>query len=77
MATVNFSVPDWVKAEFDRTFQGQNKSAVIAGLMQEAVERVALKKRRQALFEQLTAKRPQRGTADDKDIKAARQAGRS
>lgn len=76
MATVNFSVPDGVKAEFDRTFQGQNKSAVIAGLMQEAVERVALKKRRQALFEELTTKRPQRGNADDKDIKAARQAGR-
>lgn len=29
MATVNFSVPDEVKAEFDKTFGGQKKSAVI------------------------------------------------
>jgi hypothetical protein len=37
MATVNFSVPDDVKHEFDRTFAGENKSALIAGLMREAV----------------------------------------
>ena len=28
------------------------------------------------MFDELTAKRPQRGNADEKDIKAARQAGR-
>ena len=33
MATVNFSVPDDVKSEFDRFFGDQNKSAVIAELM--------------------------------------------
>ena len=38
MATVNFSVPDDVKHEFDRTCAGENKSALIAGLMREAVE---------------------------------------
>ena len=37
MATVNFSVPDEVKAAFDRTFEGQNKSAVIAELMRRAL----------------------------------------
>ena len=36
MATVNFSVPDDVKAEFDKTFGGQNRSAVIAALMRKA-----------------------------------------
>jgi len=30
MATVNFSVPDEVKAEFDKAFGDQNKSAIIA-----------------------------------------------
>jgi len=39
MATVNFSVPDDLKATFNATFEGQNKSAVIAGLMREAIER--------------------------------------
>lgn len=39
MATVNFSVPDDVKDAFNAAFEGQNKSAIIAGLMREAVER--------------------------------------
>jgi hypothetical protein len=39
MATVNFSVPEEVKQAFDETFKGKNKSAIIAELMREAVER--------------------------------------
>ena len=39
MATVNFSVPDEVKDAFNATFFDVNKSAVIADLMREAVER--------------------------------------
>jgi hypothetical protein len=37
MATVNFSVPDDVKIEFDEVFGGGNKSAVIADLTRKAV----------------------------------------
>jgi hypothetical protein len=32
MATVNFSVPDEVKMEFDKAFGDQNKSSIIADL---------------------------------------------
>ena len=39
MATVKFSVPDDVQQAFDAAFEGQDKSAVIAGLMLAAVER--------------------------------------
>ncbi len=39
MATINFSVPEDVKAAFNETFSQQNKSAVIADLMREAVAR--------------------------------------
>lgn len=39
MATVSFSVPDDVKEAFNETFKGQNKSAIIADLMREAVGR--------------------------------------
>ncbi len=39
MSTVNFSVPEDIKLAFNATFAGQNKSAVIADLMREAVER--------------------------------------
>ena len=39
MATVTFSVPDDVNDAFNATFADANKSAVIAELMREAVER--------------------------------------
>jgi hypothetical protein len=39
VATVNFSVPEAVRERFNRTFRNQNKSAIIAKLMDEAVER--------------------------------------
>ena len=39
MATVNFSVPEDVKNAFNETFKNRNKSAIIAELMREAVER--------------------------------------
>jgi len=45
MAIVNFSVPDDVKETFNAAYQGQNRSAVIAELMREAVERVQRKQR--------------------------------
>ena len=43
MATVNFSVADEVKDAFNATFPDVNKSAVIADLMREAVERARRK----------------------------------
>ena len=46
MATVNFSVPDHVKRRFDRAFRGRNKSAVIARLMEQAVEDEQRRERR-------------------------------
>jgi hypothetical protein len=45
MATVNFSVPEDVKDAFNATFEGRNKSAIVAELLREAVER---EKRRKA-----------------------------
>lgn len=47
LATVNFSVPDDLKAAFNETFNHQNKSAVIAELMREAVERARSRQRSQ------------------------------
>jgi hypothetical protein len=72
MATVNFSVPDDVKAEFDKAFGDQNKSAVIAELMRGAVREQRLQKRRERLFRELSNARPRRTTTKDADINAAR-----
>ena len=76
MATVNFSVPDDVKAEFDRVFGGQNKSAVIAELMRKAVAEAKRRKQRESIFRALTRRRKERPSLTDKQIRAARTAGR-
>lgn len=76
MATVNFSVPDEVKAAFDEAFAGRNKSAIVADLMRRAVQEAALQKRREALFRQLSQGRSRRRSASAAMIRAARAAGR-
>lgn len=76
MATVNFSVPDDVKAEFDRAFGGQNKSAVIADLMRKAVAGAKLRKRREEIFRILTQRRTERPPMSDTKIRVSRTTGR-
>lgn len=77
MATVNFSVPDEIKQAFDKAFGNQNKSAVIAGLMQRAVDEQQLQKRRDRLFRELTSARSRRSPATSKAMHNARVAGRT
>lgn len=76
VATVNFSVPDEVKAEFDRVFGGQNKSALIADMMRNAVAEVARRERREEIFRRLTERRNRRPRLSDERIRAARITGR-
>lgn len=77
MATVNFSVPDEVKAEFDQVFGDQNKSAIIAELMRTAVAEAKRRKQRESIFRTLTQRRAARPSRTDKQIRASRTAGRS
>lgn len=76
MATVNFSVPDEIKRAFDKTFGGQNKSAIIAELMRKAVSDEELRIRRRKIFEELTRRRAGRHAATDRQIRKARISGR-
>lgn len=76
MATVNFSVPDEVKEAFNKAYEGENKSAVIARLMREAVEEKARQERRRAAIRELLERRKQRPTATDEQIRVAREEGR-
>jgi len=55
--TVNFSVPEDVKQAFNATFVGQNKSAVIADLMREAVERAQRRQRHRQAVDRILADR--------------------
>ena len=76
MATVNFSVPEDVKREFDRAFAGKNKSRVIADLMAQAVEEQHVQKRRSKAIDALLARRRTRRPVTAKQIRRTREAGR-
>lgn len=76
MATVNFSVPDDVKAAFDAAFAGRNKSGVIADLMRRAVLEAARQQRRERLFAELSEARALRPTVTSAQVRAARESGR-
>ena len=76
MSTVNFSVPEEVKRSFNEAFAGQNKSAIIADLMREAVERVERRKRHRQAIARILKRRKRAPTVTAEDIRAAREAGR-
>ena len=76
MATVNFSVPDKVKEAFNKTFAGQNKSAIIAKLMSDAVEHAMRQQQREEAFRLLTERRKLRPPMTDQEIREDRGLGR-
>jgi hypothetical protein len=77
MATVNFSVPDEVKVEFDKAFGDQNKSSIIAELMRRAVRERQLQIRRERLFRQFSGTRVGRPSFTSEEVRRARAAERS
>lgn len=76
MATVNFSVPDEVKEAFQETFADENRSAIIARLMQQAVGERRQRERRAAAIEALLDLRRSQPPTSDASIRRAREAGR-
>jgi len=72
MATVNFSVPEDVKAAFNETFNDRNKSAIIAELMREAVERAQRKQRSHEAIASILERRSQMEPVSAEQIRAAR-----
>jgi len=76
MSTVNFSVPDEVKQAFNDTFRGQNKSAIIADLMREAVERTRSKQRSLEAYRSILERRTHASAITEEEFHAAREAGR-
>ena len=76
MATVNFSIPDDVKEAFNETFKGRNKSAIIADLMREAVERVQRREQSQAAIREILKRRRGRESVSDEEIRSVRHEGR-
>lgn len=76
VATVNFSVPDQIKDSFNTVFAGRNKSAIVAELMREAVEREARRLRSQQAIERIIERRPKAPVRNAPTLAAARRTGR-
>lgn len=76
MATVNFSVPDEVKKAFNEAFAGENKSAILAKLMQQAIENRERLRRRAAAIDALLKLRAKQKPVTDRQIAQARRSGR-
>jgi hypothetical protein len=76
METVNYSVPEEIKEAFQEAFANENKSAVIARLMQQAVEEKRRQQRRAAAIEALLDFRQKQRPVSDAEIARARKAGR-
>ncbi len=76
MSTINFSVPDDVKEAFNKTFQGENKSAVLTRMMRDAVEERKRQKQRVVAINAILRLREQSQAVTDDDIAKAREAGR-
>ncbi len=76
MATVNFSVPEDIKNAFNMVFEGQNKSAVIAELMREAVDRVQSQQRSEEAYQRILERRQHAPRITEEQFRAARQEGR-
>lgn len=76
MATVNFSVPDEVKREFNDAFAGENKSAVLARLMRQAVEERRRLQRRAAAVDALLDLRGRQAPVSDEVLQRVREDGR-
>lgn len=76
MSTVNFSVPEEVKDAFNVTFAGQNKSAVIAELMREAVERAQRREKHRSAVDRILASRAGGPHVTEAQFRAAREEGR-
>lgn len=76
MATVNFSVPNEVKDAFNQAFKDRNKSAIIADLMREAVDRFQRERRSHEAIRRILNRRSNRQPVSDGDIRSARHTGR-
>lgn len=77
MATVNFSIPDDIKKRFNQVFAHQNKSHLIAELMKKAVEDHEHQQQRAKAIDALLKIRSKQHPIAEKDIKKARETGRS
>ena len=72
MATVNFSIPEDVKREFNKVFDKENKSAILTKLMRQAIAEKKRQLRRQAVIEKILELRSSQNPIATEEIEQAR-----
>jgi hypothetical protein len=73
---MNFSVPDDVRAAFNKTFAGTNRSALLTGLMRQAVEERRRQRRRARAISRLLELRGRLGSVSRSQVARARRSQR-
>jgi len=73
MATVNFSVPEDIRQEFNHLFEKENKSAILTRLMQQAIEEKKQQQRRQLAIDKILQLRATQAPVPATDIQQARE----
>lgn len=73
MSTINFSIPDRVKEEFNTYYAGENKSAVLTELVEEAIERKKLEEQRAKAIEAILEFRKSSPYLSNEEIHQLRQ----
>lgn len=77
MSTVNFSVPEEVRQEFNQLFANENKSAILTKLMQQAIAEKKQQQRRQLAINKILQLREYQDPVSLVDINKARDELRS
>ncbi len=72
MATVNFSVPEDVRQEFNQLFSQENKSAILTKLMQQAIAEKKRQHRRQLAVDKILDLRASQAPVSAQEIEQAR-----
>ena len=77
MPTLNFSVPEDLENAINTTFEGQNKSAVMAELMREAVVRAQGQQRSIEVWQRILARRQRApGVTEERFVAPVKKADR-
>lgn len=76
MSTVNFSVPEKIKKRFNEVFAHENKSHLIAEMMEKAIEEYEHRQQRSRAIDALLKLRSEQKPITTKKIQAARKRDR-
>ena len=76
MTTLNISLPEELKQRFFDTFPNENKSALIARLMDEAIQRAERERAGQEAARRILARRAESPPLTEAALRKAREEGR-